>query len=1740
MATPCTVIYKGKKYTEEEFRKFIQEGNNHLDLYNEFVKSPQDRVEAKPREEVKLFEEITESARAKNALIDKVRKYNELTPAQKKKQYKLANEIRVTAQKLNLELSEKQGNFELKYQGKAVVKTPIKISKERIESQKLLNEYDEDFQGFVNDVLDTNPNLFGVLISGLTNEQRAQAFNDIRNGKKTLASMRALSDLELMYKEGGIRVWENISKTEVGISLDDIRRAKEELINEKRSELNNYSYQDADIVFKKGLINQEEYNEITEYIKREAERADAEADAYYAKLYGDIEGIKAEEAKPTKAEQLKVKEEEIKNRLANDLEDLMSAIGGIQKFSGEQRAKVIESLQKVIKDLAELTALKGEQLYQRLKEYLAENKVTIPDDVLQEATDKYEGREAPPPKEEVPPPTIEEEPAKEKKEPKEREKTLLNRFLKSAKLSDKFKEHLKKHGTTYTSIPNDITVEEADYILADNGTAESESMVYNTRSDMSPRVRALLGIRLIALLDSFADAAFTEGDLRSEAAYRLRSVNLADWLDEKMRDLGRGIQILASTEVSATLSPKSQVIRAKRMMRKQRDNQIDKSKKDIDSKKKAMKKANEESVDEVLKSKPIQKAKEAVTEREEPIAPPRVITTREKIKREQDYRKKQWDIFKKAGKEELSVSIAGLNTKQIEAIGNIVASYVREGITRTEDLIKRLQKEWFDNTGTKLSDKDARELLPKEVDGRTLEDIEEGGEIDKYATALAKRVQRMLKDPKVPKDDPVRQMLETLLAKIQEKDTKEKVTPEKKSDLDKIREALTDRDTYAEVWEAAKEKVDILIESNKELSEDQRVEYRERLQGFYDEVIGVPFSQKQAEKAARKGIKDLGIDIDKVIRDHYTVYDATKRTLQEKLIEELGLGEAESRMLAEAVGREFDKIALAKKKAIIQRGIKPKEITQFGRAKMVWEKLIELTNMGAFSDAEFAEAYADAWGFPKLTAEQVKELERLAKRVYDAPEGFQKYEAIQDLLAYQAKIPGLDIGDFALGMWYSMILSGFRTQFKNVFANTMNTIAELGVSTVKDPRNFPGLVWGLLNGWQRGGYEFMYVLRKGYMPIRGFKIESPIDLELKKFRGGGWNPMNWFKYVPRFMVAADAFSYGGLKEMRAYEMALNEARKLNKEAEAPTMETWKQATEILNKTSERLAEAEAQTIQEGFNKNSKVKSERNAYHRRVWEIMEQGRGQTIVEDTSHFAAHGTFNYPPEGIIGFLTEFVSTLTHKMSKQFTVAGRQFTIRPLKFVVPFTRIIANVADVALDYYPPVGALRYATKGKGLSSWEGGKYANKYKKYTEEERKKVAIKAAIGLSTQVTLFILTAPSDDDEEKAFEITANGYGDYKKNYELKESGWQPYSIKIGKTWLSYQYTPLVLALAPIGFLRDAQKYKSEKYKEKDLIELIGLSYFRSLAVMGDMTWATSLSGIIDIMYAPNEEQAIGYAKNMFVSTAKGMIYPKFAEQTVQFIDMAMENPRHEASTVYGKIMRDIPIVRNKYNTMLNAVGEPVMYDPIQMLSRREPDAFWDFINKHKINIGKPNQKAVIWDDINKVERGMTDDEYYNFILVSGQEIKRRIMEEVMTKDYPDEMIKKKTDNIKTEVRNKTKIEMFGWGDFRMKNPEEWKIIKDLGAIRPPRDYQELVINRKPVALDEQQLNDFNNLLMQEYTTKVLRYIKRGSEKIKSDKETIDAIKGMSKFDIEMNKRWAEAAETAKDKTERKIRSEQKQ
>jgi hypothetical protein len=129
----------------------------------------------------------------------------------------------------------------------------------------------------------------------------------------------------------------------------------------------------------------------------------------------------------------------------------------------------------------------------------------------------------------------------------------------------------------------------------------------------------------------------------------------------------------------------------------------------------------------------------------------------------------------------------------------------------------------------------------------------------------------------------------------------------------------------------------------------------------------------------KREMKVDDIKLKDIIRKHYTEIDQTGKTLAEKISEGLGLSESEARVADQYIRNGFD---------ILTRGAKNKVLEQMlGKNKVkkgekdLTQKIVELSNLGALSEAQFADIVAKRIGVPVITAEHMFELNKQAERV---------------------------------------------------------------------------------------------------------------------------------------------------------------------------------------------------------------------------------------------------------------------------------------------------------------------------------------------------------------------------------------------------------------------------------------------------------------------------------------------------------------------------------------------------------------------------------------------------------------------------------------------------------------------------------------------------------------------------------------------------------------------------------------
>ena len=775
---------------------------------------------------------------------------------------------------------------------------------------------------------------------------------------------------------------------------------------------------------------------------------------------------------------------------------------------------------------------------------------------------------------------------------------------------------------------------------------------------------------------------------------------------------------------------------------------------------------------------------------------------------------------------------------------------------------------------------------------------------------------------------------------------------------------------------------------------------------------------KRDRKTLLEVLSNSGDTFKSLAQAHYKNYAGRKKSIQQLLQDELGLDAQE----AERLGKTLDKIVGEKRKKIIETKYGPKIKTPKAKrvSKTLADKIEEFTNLGVLNDKNLREAYLASIDLPAITDQQSTEMERLVQEAESKPNGFARYEAIQRLIRYHQKITPLNWMEVGESIWYANMLSGISTQALNFQANSVATMAETLISIpqsifeYKDPKaafkNFAFMLRGMADGYKRNLAESANVLQNGYQPMKGGKFDESSFRGVKTSKGSILetldNPLKYWKYVGRLMAATDILFYGGLKGMRAHQLAFRNAYNQNKNTVSQKM--LNDAETILGETNNQVSAAQQKAASEGFTGRD--------LQRRTYEIMEQSWSGEMREDANSFASKGTYNYEPEGVLGIATGVINNATSKLPV-------------LKTVVPFSRVISNVLNDYLNY-TPWGLVRAAKGGMGIP----GK--GSYRKFSQEELLREKIKGVMGTAAMVALYAMTA-SDGDDEPFLEITADGTGNLKKNYELGETGWKQYSFKLRgtNTWFSYQNTPLAIPFAVIGYIRDSAKYKGEEVSE----EKLGMILSGVIHYITDMSFMSGLSDFFEILSSKDigsTAEKIGMFANRTVKTA---VVPNLFTQVSRGVQEIVDSPMKRGDGLFGQYIRDIPMLRDTQGTMYNALGEPIVtetlykFNPILTRLTSESDQekketykVWNLIVENEAYIGAPSKATKIYDPKQGIERKFTEEEYQKFALKSGQNTRQMLLNYYASlaamKDK--KQVQKRITDIKEQARERAKSEMF--------------------------------------------------------------------------------------------------------------------
>ena len=342
--------------------------------------------------------------------------------------------------------------------------------------------------------------------------------------------------------------------------------------------------------------------------------------------------------------------------------------------------------------------------------------------------------------------------------------------------------------------------------------------------------------------------------------------------------------------------------------------------------------------------------------------------------------------------------------------------------------------------------------------------------------------------------------------------------------------------------------------------------------------------------------------------------------------------------------------------------------------------------------------------------------------------------------------------------------------------------------------------------------------------------------------------------------------------------------------------------------------------------------------KRAYELMRnpESLDPKVHLDAIEAGRYQTFTKPlDEGILGKIGKGV---------QGTVA--EYPV--FRFMVPFIRTPVNIVQYAFERLPGIGAYTAAYK---KAKAQGGKQYDLAKS-----------KLAIGSAISAGVFYYAWNN--------QITGRGPSDPRERSVMLETGWQPYSIKVGDKYYSYnRFEPVGILFGVTADMADIGKYISEQRElsEEETLEygrlgsMIAASFSENIT---NKSFLTGLSDTIEMINDPDRyaERTVRRFFSSFVPTA--LYYERKSDdpiiRDVQSTADAFANRLPEIFSEFGfKTSKDLPARRNVFGeikTYKETLGG--RYSPINISAIKNDVAFNEFV---KLGYIPPLPKRQIGD-----------------------------------------------------------------------------------------------------------------------------------------------------------------------------------
>jgi hypothetical protein len=254
------------------------------------------------------------------------------------------------------------------------------------------------------------------------------------------------------------------------------------------------------------------------------------------------------------------------------------------------------------------------------------------------------------------------------------------------------------------------------------------------------------------------------------------------------------------------------------------------------------------------------------------------------------------------------------------------------------------------------------------------------------------------------------------------------------------------------------------------------------------------------------------------------------------------------------------------------------------------------------------------------------------------------------------------------------------------------------------------------------------------------------------------------------------------------------------------------------------------------------------------------------------------------------------------------------PMKFVVPFLRTPWNILGFGLSRNPlGAGAEQLYKTVKG----QAGSWKDVMENGTGREivELKGRLSASVGYTSALAWYVF---SNGDK-------ISGYGPENKEEReaLRATGWQPYSVRVGDKWISYQRVdPLTTMLGVVADIKDAMSYNDELEGSESIFSALSVSVAFNLT---DRSYLRGFNNLLNVARDPGtyfpklgKDIAAGFVPNILNKT----------QDTGFFNDDEGRRMIRETRGVADAMLRRIPGAGENIPPKRTVLGDPVYRDNV--------------------------------------------------------------------------------------------------------------------------------------------------------------------------------------------------------------------